>query len=41
MLKNAEVNKMKIFIAVEEGKGKNENNVLVITRRGIMSHGRE
>ena len=40
ILQNAIVNNRKIFIGVQ-GKGKYKNNVLVISHRGIMSHGRE
>ena len=40
MLGNEEVNKKKLFSGIEQGTGKNEDNVLVVMRRGMMSCGK-
>ena len=40
-LANVEVNNKKLFVGIEQGIGKNENNVLVVMHRGMMSYGKE
>ena len=40
-LKNVEVNNNKMFIGVDQTKGQNKINVLVINHRAMASHGRE
>ena len=40
-LGNTEVNQRKIFAGIEQGTGKNEDNLLVVTRMGMISHGKE
>lgn len=41
ILVNVEVNQKKLFVGIEQGTGENEENVLVIMHRGMMSHGKE
>ena len=41
ILMNVEVNQKKLFVGVEQGTGKNENNVLVIMHRGMTLYGKE
>ena len=40
-LGNAMVNQRKMFVGIEKGIGKNEDYVLVVMRRGMMSHMKE
>ena len=40
ILKNVEVSNKKIFIGVEQVKETKENNVLVTTRRAMVSNGK-
>ena len=37
ILANAEVNKKKLFVGIEQDTGKNEDNVLVVMHRGMTS----
>ena len=41
ILANEEVNQKKLFAGREQGTGKNEDAVLVVTHRGIMLRGKE